>query len=187
MGFPEDALTAEEDIVLHLRPHAVTAVRPVLILLVGAAVVAGVWIVLPANEGGRLAGWFVTVVVAGAVLAKSVWPLLVWRCTHWVFTNERVLLQDGVLRRRRLDLPLQKISDHGLQQGILDRLLGSGTLTIDTANESGPAVLARVPGVVRAQTTLYELIEGAPRDGEEPEEEEPVEAPRRALPWRRPR
>jgi uncharacterized membrane protein YdbT with pleckstrin-like domain len=186
MGFPEDALTADEDVVLHLRPHAVTVVKPVVVLVLAAVVVTGVWVVLPSTEGGWIAGWFVTVVAGGVVLAKAVRPLLVWRCTHWVLTTERVLLQDGMLRRVRQDLPLAKVSDHSLRQGILDRLLGSGTLTIDTANENGPAVLARVPGAVRVQTTLYELIERAPADEEEPDPAggEP-EPPRRALPWRR--
>jgi uncharacterized membrane protein YdbT with pleckstrin-like domain len=188
MAFPEDVLTADEDVVLHLRPHAVTVAKPVAIAVLAVAVVTGVWVVLPPNEGGRLAGWTVTAVALAVVLAKAAWPILVWRCTHWVFTNERVLLQDGVLRRDRRDLPLTKISDHGLRQGILDRLLRSGTLVIDTANEHGPTELPRVPGVVRAQTTLYALIEGAPADDEDEElgdEPEPVERPRRALPWRR--
>ena len=186
MAFPEDVLTADENLVLHTRPHAIVALRPALIAMAAVAVVTGVWIVLPANDGGRWAGLFVTTLAAGLVLTKAVWPFVEWRCTHWVFTTERVLIQEGVLRRERADLPLNKIADHGLRQSILDRILGTGTLTIDTANESGPERLARMPHVVDAQTTLYGLIEGAPPDDEdEPLDEVEPEPPRRALPWKR--
>jgi uncharacterized membrane protein YdbT with pleckstrin-like domain len=88
-----------------------------------------------------------------------VWPLLVWRCTHWVFTDERILLQDGVVTRDRRDLPLARVNDHTTSQGLVDRVFGSGTMTIDSLGERGPALLPAVPGVMRVQTRLYELIE----------------------------
>ncbi len=41
MAFPDDVLTADEQVVLHLHPHAKAAVRPVLVLLVALAAVYG--------------------------------------------------------------------------------------------------------------------------------------------------
>ena len=32
--------------------------------------------------------------------------------THYVFTDERILLQDGVFARERRDLPLDRVNDH---------------------------------------------------------------------------
>jgi uncharacterized membrane protein YdbT with pleckstrin-like domain len=83
----------------------------------------------------------------------------VWRCTHWVLTDERILLQDGVLTRDRRDVPLARINDHTMSQSVLDRIFRSGTMTIDTLGERGPAVLVSVPQIMQVQTTLYELIE----------------------------
>lgn len=159
MGFPDGVLTADEEIVLHLHPHAKAAVRPVLVLVLAVAAITVAGVLLPANSGGRIGVLVVGVLGLGFGLTRGVWPLLVWRCTHYVFTNERVLLQDGVLTRRRRDLPLARVNDHAMSQGLLDRMLRCGTLTIDSLGERGPAVLVAVPGVERVQTTLYELIE----------------------------
>jgi uncharacterized membrane protein YdbT with pleckstrin-like domain len=116
-------------------------------------------VMLPTNSGGRIGVYVIGSVALVAALVKGVWPLLVWRCTHWVFTDERVLLQDGVITRDRRDLPLARVNDHAMSQSLLDRMLGSGTMTIDSLGERGPAVLVAVSRIQSVQTTLYTLIE----------------------------
>ncbi len=159
VGFPDGVLTADEQVVLHLRPHWRTAVRPVVVLIVALTAMIVAWVMLPTNQGGRIGVYLVASVALVLALVKGVWPLLVWRCTHWVFTDERILLQDGVVTRDRRDLPLARVNDHTTSQGLVDRVFGSGTMTIDSLGERGPALLPAVPGVMRVQTRLYELIE----------------------------
>jgi uncharacterized membrane protein YdbT with pleckstrin-like domain len=171
--FPDDVLTEEEDVVLHLHPHAKAAVRPVLVLVLALAAFITAWVMLPVNEGGRI-GVFVVGVAAGSfALTRGVWPLLVWRCTHYVLTDERILLQDGVIARERRDLPLNRVNDHAMSQSLLDRVFGCGTLTVDSIGDRA-AVLASVPRVQQVQTTLYELIE-TDRDRHADEDDEPDE------------
>jgi uncharacterized membrane protein YdbT with pleckstrin-like domain len=159
VGFPDGVLTADEEVVLHLRPHWRTAVRPIVVLIVALTATIVAWVMLPRNAGGELGVAVISSVALLLALVKGAWPLLVRRCTHWVFTDERVLLQDGVLTRDRRDLPLARINDHLLSQSLLDRVLGSGTMTIDALGERGPAVLVAVPAVRQVNATLYELIE----------------------------
>lgn len=161
MGFPGDVLTADEEIVAHLHPHGRAAVRPVLVLLLTTGAATATAVVLPSNPGGRLGSLVIGVACLVTALVRGVWPLLVWRCTHYVLTNERILLQDGVLTRERRDLPLARVNDHAMTQTVLDRMLGCGTLTVDVIGDRDPAVLSAVPDVARVQTTLYELVEGA--------------------------
>lgn len=175
VAFPDDVLTAEEDLVFHLRPHWKAAVRPGLVLAFFLAAVIIAWVMLPTTAGGRIGVWVVvtiSVVVGGR---RGVWPLLVWRCTHYVFTDERILLQVGVLSRDRRDLPLARINDHVMSQSLLGRMLGYGRMTIDSIGDQ-VAVLEAVPQVQYVQTTLYELIEGAPEPVEDgDEDEDPVD------------
>ena len=173
VAFPDDVLTEEEEIVLHLRPHWRIAVRPILILLLTSATTIVAWVMLPTNHGGRIGVAVVGTVSLFFALTRGVWPLLVWRCTHYVFTDERILLQDGVLSRERRDLPLSRVNDHATNQSLPDRFLGCGTLRIDSIGDQA-AVLAAVPRVQRVQTILYELIE-ADRElrGDVDEDEEP--------------
>ncbi|WP_320065841.1 PH domain-containing protein [Micromonospora sp. RTGN7] len=159
MPFPEDVLTEDEHVVLHLHPHWKAMLRPVLVLvLVVAAVVAG-WILLPDGEAATIALYVLGGFGLLLVLWFGLWPFLVWRSTHYLFTNERVLLQQGVLSRDRRDIPLTRINDHAMSQRFFERLVGCGTLTIESAGERGQSVLTDVPGVDRVQTRLYELVE----------------------------
>jgi uncharacterized membrane protein YdbT with pleckstrin-like domain len=108
-----------------------------------------------------------------------VWPLLVWRGTHYVFTDERILLQDGVIARERRDLPLNRVNDHVMSQSLLDRLFGCGTLTVDSIGDQ-VAVLVAVPRAHHVQNLLYELIEQdrlRHPDDEDEDDPEPEEAP----------
>ncbi|MGW4941396.1 PH domain-containing protein [Actinoplanes sp. NPDC004185] len=173
MAFPDEVLTDEEEVVLHLHPHARAAVRPVLVLLVALAAVLGVWIMLPPTTGGLIGVCLVGAVALFMAVTRGVWPLLVWRGTHYVFTDERILLQDGVIARERRDLPLNRVNDHVTSQSLLDRMLGSGTLRIDSIGDQS-AVLVAVPHVQQVQTLLYQLIEtGRELHGDDEDDEQP--------------
>jgi len=158
VAFPKDVLTSDEHVVLHLHPHWKALIRPVFVLVVALAAVVASLIFLPT---------LVTYVVGGlaliAVLWLALWPFLVWRTTHYVFTNERVLIQIGVFSRDRRDIPLARVNDHSMSQTFVERILGCGTLVIESAGERGQSVLHDIPGVEKVQTTLYELVE-ADRD-----------------------
>jgi uncharacterized membrane protein YdbT with pleckstrin-like domain len=156
--FPDDVLTEQEEVVLHLHPHAKAAVRPILVLILGLAATIVTWVMLPANDGGLLGSAVVAAFALYFGLRYGVRPLLVWRCTHYVVTDERILLQDGVIARERRDLPLGRINDHAMSQSLIDRMFGCGTLVIDSIGDQS-AVLDAVPHVQQVQTLLYELIE----------------------------
>jgi uncharacterized membrane protein YdbT with pleckstrin-like domain len=172
VAFPDDALADEEEVVLHLHPHAKAAIGPVLVLALALAGVITAWVMLPATRGGLIGVLVVAAIAVFFGIKNGVRPLLVWRCTHYVITNDRILLQDGVIARERRDLPLHRINDHVMSQSLLDRLWGCGTLTIDSIGDRA-AVLAAVPHVQDAQTLLYELIDAAPELDEEGVADEP--------------
>lgn len=159
MAFPEDVLTTDEQVVSHLHPHWKALIRPVAVVVVALAAVVAGFMLLPAGTAGMVGLYVIAAVGLALVCWLSLWPFLVWRTTHYVFTNERVLLQHGVLSRDRRDIPLNRVNDHSMSQRLSERLLGCGTLTIESAGERGQSVLVDVPRVERVQTTLYELIE----------------------------
>ena len=173
MPFPDDVLTDEEDVVLHLHPHAKAVVRPALVIALALAVTIVAWVMLPPNDGGRIGVAVVGTIGLFFALTRGVWPLLVWRCTHYVFTDERILLQHGVLTRERRDLPLNRVNDHVTSQSLVDRMFGCGTLRIDSIGDQA-AHMPAVPHVHQVQTTLYELIE-ADRELHGDAEDEDVE------------
>jgi uncharacterized membrane protein YdbT with pleckstrin-like domain len=76
-----------------------------------------------------------------------------------VFTNERVIMREGVFSREGRDIPLNRINDVSFQHTFFERLLGAGTLTIESAGERGQVVLDDIPRVEKIQSHLYELVE----------------------------
>ncbi|SNY06094.1 PH domain-containing protein [Paractinoplanes atraurantiacus] len=174
MAFPQEVLADEEELVLHLRPHWKSALRPGLIVLLAVVVSTVAWVMLPTNDGGRIGFAVVALIMLYQGVRYGVAPLVKWRCTHYVLTSERILLQDGVIARERRDLPLNRVNDHVVNQSVLDRVFGSGTLKVDSIGEQA-VLLAAVPRAQSVQTLLYELIEQDrlrhPEDEEEEEEE----------------
>jgi uncharacterized membrane protein YdbT with pleckstrin-like domain len=159
VGFPDDSLTSDEHVVLHLHPHWAAMIAPVFWTVVGIAAVVGGVIVLPAEAWAN-----VVLVVVGAValvlfLWLALWPFVVWRSTHFVFTNERVLLREGVFNRQQRDIPLTRVNDVSSSQSLIDRILGCGKLTVESAGERGQSVLDNIPKVVAVQKVVYELVE----------------------------
>lgn len=159
MAFPDDVMTADEKIVLHLRPHWKVMILPTLVLLLAVAAVVTVL----ALGWDQVAVYIVAGLALIAVVWLSFWPWLVWRCTHYVFTNERIIFQTGVFSRERRDIPLMRVNDHAMSQNFIERILTCGTLTIESAGERGQTMLKDIPHVGVVQTKLYELVE-ADRD-----------------------
>jgi uncharacterized membrane protein YdbT with pleckstrin-like domain len=159
VGFPDDSLTADEHVVLHLHPHWKAMITPTIWTLVAAGIVVAGLLFLPATTAAN-----VLLVGLGAVaviifLWLALWPFVVWRSTHYVFTNERVLLREGVFNRQQRDIPLSRVNDVSSNQSLLDRMLGCGNLTVESAGERGQSVLADIPRVVQVQKVAYELVE----------------------------
>jgi uncharacterized membrane protein YdbT with pleckstrin-like domain len=169
VAFPDDVLTEQEEVVLHLHPHWKSTTGPVLLLVLALTVTIVAWVMLPPDRGGHLAFGLVALIMLYYAVRYGIRPLVVRSCTHYVITDERILLQDGVITRERRDLPLNRVNDHAMTQTLLDRIFGSGTLVVDSIGDQA-AVLASVPRARQVQTLLYELIEQAPEDEDEKED-----------------
>jgi uncharacterized membrane protein YdbT with pleckstrin-like domain len=159
VGFPESVLTSDEKVVLHLHPHWKSLIRPILVVVVAAAAVTVAATFLPAGGASTIGLYAVGLLALIAVGWLAVWPWLKWRTTHYVFTNERVILREGVFSREGRDIPLGRVNDVSFSHSLIGRMLGYGTLTIESAGERGQVVLADLPGVEKTQSALYELVE----------------------------
>lgn len=155
MAYPAKLLSEGEDVVLDMHPHWKRLVLPVLSLVV---VLALAGYLLAVVDDGRLQ---VVVAVAAAVLLVvfTVVPFLRWRTTLFVVTTRRVVVRTGVLARQGRDVPLSRINDITFSHSLFERILGCGTLVVESAGERGQVVLTEVPNVEQVQRTLYDLVE----------------------------
>jgi uncharacterized membrane protein YdbT with pleckstrin-like domain len=155
----DPSLTADEQPVLHLHPHWKTLLPP---LLLAVVVVAAALVVEAVIPSGRAAPAERLVVAAIALLALMLWlivPVLRWRTTTYELTTRRLRVRDGIVTRHGRDIPLARINDVSFQKGLLDRLLGSGRLVVESAGEHGQIVLRDIPRVEFVHATLFRLVE----------------------------
>lgn len=157
VGFPSKLLSPGERLVLVLRPHVKVLIVPVLVLVITAPVTAYLAGLVPngsAQPWMRLALAAVGLIVVGH---WTLWPFLTWWNTVYAITDRRLVLRSGVLNREGHDMPLTRLNDVKFSHNVIERVLGCGTLVVESAGEAGQLVLDDVPRVEQVQRTLYRL------------------------------
>jgi uncharacterized membrane protein YdbT with pleckstrin-like domain len=105
--------------------------------------------------------WLALSVLAVAVIGRfSLAPLLRWLCTHFVATDRRVLVREGVLSRSGFEIPMNRITGVHFRQTVLERMLGCGTLSLESYGDE-PLEFADIPHVQQVYGSLYRAAEGA--------------------------
>jgi uncharacterized membrane protein YdbT with pleckstrin-like domain len=155
MGYPRKLLGEGESVVLDLHPHWKVLFLPFLELLAVLALVG----FLVAQGYGTVTNEVIIAVGALLLLVLFVVPVLKWRTTHFVVTSERVVMRSGVLGRQGRDIPLTRINDVSFHHTFFERLLGCGTLVVESAGERGQVTLTDIPRVERVQRTVYDLVD----------------------------
>jgi uncharacterized membrane protein YdbT with pleckstrin-like domain len=161
MGFPKKLLGEDEDLVLVLRPHVKRLVGPVFVLLVVTPLASFLAGLIP---DGSVQAWLRGAVALAAlliVLRWTVWPFLVWWNTVYAVTSRRLVMRHGVFSRSGHDMPLIRLNDVSFSHNMIERMLGCGTLVVESAGERGQVVFADVPRVEQVQRTLYRLSDDA--------------------------
>ena len=157
--YPDKLMADDEEVVRHLHPHWLTLFWPVVwfLLVVGAASF-GAALVSQTSQPGVLR-LVIAAVAVMLVLTFCLVPLLRWRTTHYVITTHRLLFRAGILSRRGRDIGLARITDVSYSQTLWERLIGSGTLTIESAGDSGATILREIPDSDGVQQLLNHMIE----------------------------
>ncbi|GAA2029887.1 PH domain-containing protein [Terrabacter terrae] len=159
MGFPENVLARGERVERDLHPHWLTVVVPTILGLLLAAACVGIAAATPDDATGNRIQWIAVAVLVVIAVPAVVVPYLRWRTTHYVVTSHRVMVRRGVLTKTGKDITLSKITDVSFQQTVLDRLIGSGSLHIESAGDSPDEDLSNIPHSNDVQQLVNRLID----------------------------
>jgi uncharacterized membrane protein YdbT with pleckstrin-like domain len=152
-------LSPGENVVLDLHPHWKQIALPILGVPVVIGLAAFAAAEVPNGSAQAPLRWTILAVAAGVLVFFSLRPYLTWQFTHYVITNRRIVHREGVLARSGRDVPLNRVNDVSFEHGMIDRMLGCGTLIVESAGERGQVVLSEVPRVAKVQHTLYDLVQ----------------------------
>ena len=154
MPFSTKLLNEGEDIVLDLHPHWEFFLKPALALI--AALALGALVVNKVSEGAIEFGSGMLVLVAlgwfGLTYAK-------WSTTNFVVTTDRLIYRHGVLAKHGIEIPLDRVNTVFFSQSILERMVGSGDLVIESAGEMGRQNFSNVRKPSAIQNEIYKQME----------------------------
>jgi uncharacterized membrane protein YdbT with pleckstrin-like domain len=156
MSYPERFLTEGESVIREFRPHWRLLIVPFSWTLLFAAGVILTWIYPP---DASTFDWVVTGVIGVLFLRLGLYPFITWWFTHYVLTNERLIRRSGILSRKGKEIPLENINDMSFSQTILERVLRSGDLLIESAGEQGQSRFTDIPQPEAFQSLIYRARE----------------------------
>lgn len=156
MAFSRKLLNDSEDIALDLHPHWASFLEPGAALL--ATVVFGVWVLTGMDDPpGALEALAGILVVAALVWFGITYAR--WVTTNFVVTTDRVIYREGILSKRGIEVPLERVNTVFFSQTIVERVLGSGDLVIESAGEKGRQSFSNVRKPSAVQNEIYRQME----------------------------
>jgi uncharacterized membrane protein YdbT with pleckstrin-like domain len=157
MPYPDNLVQEGETLALDLRPHWWYFSRNI---LTGIPLAIILIVVLSSNTdwiskyGGILVG-----IVA---IAWAVWlalKYLQWRMTYFVVTSRRVIYRSGVISKRGVEIPLERINNINFHQRLIDRIIGAGDLDIESAGKDGQSHFDFIRHPDGVQHEVYRQLE----------------------------
>ena len=134
MSYIEKHIIAGEEVVYTTRLHWMVLIWPVVLGLIfgvpGIALIARSATdpggksgsITPMTEGGLI----LLVVAAGCIGAG----ILKRNATEMAVTDKRLVVKVGIASRRTLELLLQKVESIGVEESLMGRILGYGTVVV---------------------------------------------------------
>jgi len=166
MGFNKRQLAAGENVVFHTRAHRKAIVLPVLVLLIVGA--GAVW--LSTLTTMLWLQWTILIIAAVVIVIGVLVPILSWSASTDTLTTHRLISREGIIRRVRRDIPLERVHSVNRERGFIDRMLGSGTLIVQSAGADSDVVLEDIPRLKQRHMQIQEILmdmeipaEGNPR------------------------
>lgn len=156
MPFSRKLLNEGEDIVLDLHPHWEYYIKSGAAL--AASLVLGLFVLFgmesPPSALEVLAGVLLLVSLGwvGATYAR-------WATTNFVITTDRLIYRHGVLSKHGVEIPLERVNTVFFSQTILERVVGSGDLVIESAGEMGRQSFSNVRKPSAVQNEIHKQME----------------------------
>jgi uncharacterized membrane protein YdbT with pleckstrin-like domain len=149
--FPTRLLVHGEELILDLRPHWIALVMPT----IAAVVTFAVMFVLYETFDEQILDVIVGVAGALFLLMYPVRRYVDWATSHFVVTSDRIIHRRGWIAKYSMEVPLEAINDVRFEQGVLDRIIGAGTLVVQSASEAGRQVFDHIRNPEEVQRTIY--------------------------------
>lgn len=144
------------------HPHWKRLILPFFALLLVIAASSSAFFLIPVDYEYAGIAWIAVAVVS--VVALALWsfiPYLRWKTTSYTLTTHRFNISTGILSKSDDDIPLAKVNSVSSDQSFIERLLGCGTLVVESASDKGEINLKDIPKIQSVRSELFRLVEDA--------------------------
>jgi len=157
MPYPDNLVQEGETLALDLRPHWWYFSRNI---LTGIPLAIVLIVVLGGLDGS--ARKYIGLVVGIVTVVWAVWlglKYMQWRMTYFVVTSRRVIYRSGVISKRGVEIPLERINNINFHQRLIDRIIGAGDLDIESAGKDGQSHFDFIRHPDGVQHEIYRQME----------------------------
>jgi uncharacterized membrane protein YdbT with pleckstrin-like domain len=154
VAFPRKLLHEDEEVILDLRPHWSYFLGRGLVLLAAVALFVAVAVTLD-ND---FVPWIFGVLVLVA-LARLISRYASWTTTEFVVTTDRLILRAGIIGKKGMEIPLDRVNTVFFSQKLRERLFGFGDLIIESGGERGQQVINNVSHPEQVQSVIHAAME----------------------------
>lgn len=140
--------------------HWVVLVRPVVTTILAVAVSLVILILLPIASELRLFLMLGVIVVGLGILNLYYWG---WRAHEYVLTDQRVILNEGIISKFSRSIAIDRIQDLTTFQGLWGRTWGFGDIELESAGRDSAEVLSTVPRPQQLRNAIFAQIEARRR------------------------
>ena len=145
-----------ERVLLTARQHRVVLVRPFALTPVAVLVVVVALLLMPLRGELRLFFALAALLIGVLILNLYYWR---WRAHEYVITDQRVILNEGVLARFSRSIAIDRIQDLTVYQGLWGRTWGFGDVELESAGREGGEWLHLVPHPQQVRNVIFSQIE----------------------------
>jgi len=140
--------------------HWVVLLRPIATTVLATAVSLVILAFLPLVSELRLFLMLGVILAAIGVLNLYYWG---WRAHEYVLTDQRVIVNEGILSKFSKSIAIDRIQDLTTFQGLWGRTWGFGDIALESAGREGAELLSMVPHPQQLRNAIFAQIEARRR------------------------
>ena len=159
MPYPKKNLNTDETIALDMHPHWWYFAQPAAALL--GSIVIGI-VVLTQTDSGSTARKAAGIAAVALLVITALWLIgryLKWLTTNFVITSQRLIFRQGIVAKRGIEIPLERVNNVNFNQGVFERMLGAGDLLIESGGEDGQQRFTDIRHPDKVQNLVHAQVE----------------------------
>lgn len=140
--------------------HWVVLLRPIATTILAVAISLVILAFLPLSGELRLFLMLGAILAAIGVLNLYYWG---WRAHEYVLTDQRVILNEGILSKFSKSIAIDRIQDLTTFQGLWGRTWGFGDIALESAGREGAELLSTVPHPQQLRNAIFAQMQARRR------------------------